>query len=661
MHAKMAAAMGMAGGLSMLKRVLTAAVAAAAAMVCSGIPARAQAPAAAPPLEAYGKLPGLEQVVISPDGEKLAYVAVAGDARRLNVVTLKGQALAAIALGDNKVRDVMWGDNDHLLITTSTTNRLCALCDRTENFVSQSYSISKRSLAVLLKDTDGAAGAFGMAAPYIKRVNGRDIVVVASYLNEDFDYRPAQFVVDLDTGKGKVFDFNFGVMDEDGYIVAGYQHFSQDGGRWRLVTGAKTGLRELFVQNKVGLDAPELLGYGRSDGTVLLKVLEEDQWNYYEIDLVSGARKAFEVPVGATPYIDMATDRFMGFTALVGDAYSYTFDDPAMAASWAKVAQAFKGKNPHVVSWSRDYRKAIIRTIGAGETGAYYLMDFAANSATPIGVSYPAIKAEQVNDTRFVSYKAADGFEVPAYLTLPRGRDPRNLPLIVLPHGGPQSRDEPGFDWWTEALASRGYAVLRPQFRGSDGFGVSHTRAGYGEWGRKMQTDLSDGVRWLAADGVVDPKRVCIVGASYGGYAAMAGVSLDQGVYRCAVAVAGVSDLKRFLAFKKEETGAANSLGVRFWRRFLGTDKGGDAVLAQISPLQQVDRFSAPILLIHGKDDVIVPYDQSELLAKALARAGKPHEFVTLQGEDHWLSRGSTRLQMLQATVAFVEKHNPPA
>jgi dipeptidyl aminopeptidase/acylaminoacyl peptidase len=617
--------------------------------------------AAMPPLEVYGRLPGLEQVEVSPDGTRLAFIMVAGEARRLMVVTLAGQTLAQVGLGDQKVRAIGWGDNDHVLITTSFTGRVCTLCDKQEVFVAQSFSISRKAFAQLLKDAPEAGTTALGGAPWVRRVDGKDIVLVEGYLGPEQDYRAAQFLVNLDTGQGRVYDFNFGVMDEHGYIVAATQHFAQDGGRWRLVTGARTGIKELFVRADVGLDPPELLGYGRTEGTVLLKVLEDDQWAYYEIDLVSGARKPFATPPGAQPIFDPRTDHYLGMMTLAGDAYSYSFDDPAIAAAWAKVNVTFRGKNPQIVSWTQDYRKAVVRTDGPTETGSFYYMDFTANTATLIGTQYPSVKPEQVSETRYIAYKAADGMEIPAYLTLPRGREAKGLPLVVMPHGGPQSRDDPGFDWWAQALAARGYAVLRPQFRGSDGFGVAHTRAGYGEWGRKMQTDLSDGVRWLASQGTVDPARVCIVGASYGGYAAMAGVSLDPGVYRCAVAVAGVSDLKRFLAWERTQTGAANSLGVRFWRRFMGSDQGGDATLAAISPAQQAARFYAPILLIHGKDDLVVPYEQSELLARALQRAGKPVELVTLQGEDHWLTRGATRLQMLQATVAFLERHNPPA
>jgi dipeptidyl aminopeptidase/acylaminoacyl peptidase len=240
---------------------------------------------------------------------------------------------------------------------------------------------------------------------------------------------------------------------------------------------------------------------------------------------------------------------------------------------------------------------------------------------------------------------------------LPPGRDPKGLPLVVLPHGGPASRDTPGFDWWAQALASRGYAVLQPNFRGSDGFGRGFREAGYGQWGRKMQTDLSDGVRYLAGQGTIDPARVCIVGASYGGYAALAGATLDTGVYRCAAAVAGVSDLKRMLASQPDYGRTSTT---RYWSRFMGVEGRNDPQLTALSPVAFADRVTIPILLVHGLDDTVVRYEQSEMMAKALRRAGKPVEFITLAGEDHWLSRGATRLQMLEAVAAFLEKHNPP-
>jgi dipeptidyl aminopeptidase/acylaminoacyl peptidase len=230
----------------------------------------------------------------------------------------------------------------------------------------------------------------------------------------------------------------------------------------------------------------------------------------------------------------------------------------------------------------------------------------------------------------------------------------------VLPHGGPAVRDAPGFDWWAQALAAQGYAVLQVNYRGSDGFGWAFLSAGFGQWGRKMQTDLSDGVRYLASQGTIDPKRVCIVGASYGGYAALAGATLDKGVYRCAVSVAGPSDLHRMIADDKGDMGRQGVGVERYWGRFMGAANVNDPSLDAISPDKFADRVDIPVLLIHGADDTTVPFVQSQLMADALRRAGKSVELVTLKHEDHYLSHGDTRLQMLGATIDFLEKNDPP-
>jgi dipeptidyl aminopeptidase/acylaminoacyl peptidase len=208
-------------------------------------------------------------------------------------------------------------------------------------------------------------------------------------------------------------------------------------------------------------------------------------------------------------------------------------------------------------------------------------------------------------------------------------------------------------------MASLGYAVLQPQFRGSEGYGWDLLSAGFGQWGHKMQTDLSDGVRALARTGIIDPKRVCIVGGSYGGYAALAGAAIDTGVYRCAVSVAGVSDMREMMQWKEDRSRDENLLD-RYWLRYTGATSKDDPALDVISPIKHIDKITIPVLLIHGKDDTVVPFAQSEDMVDAMRKAGKNVSFVQLDGEDHWLSRSATRQAMLKATADFLKANNPP-
>jgi dipeptidyl aminopeptidase/acylaminoacyl peptidase len=200
--------------------------------------------------------------------------------------------------------------------------------------------------------------------------------------------------------------------------------------------------------------------------------------------------------------------------------------------------------------------------------------------------------------------------------------------------------------------------VFQPNYRGSGGHGAAFRDAGFGEFGRKMLSDISDGLDALAKEGVVDRHRACIVGFSYGGYAAMAGVTVQQGLYRCAVAGSGLSDLPLMLDWVERRYGAP-SASLTFWREAMGPTVPGAPPLKSISPISYAARADAPILLIHGQDDSVVPLEQSAIMYSALKSAGKPVEFIQTKSEDHWLSREDTRIATLKAAVAFVEKYDP--
>jgi dipeptidyl aminopeptidase/acylaminoacyl peptidase len=331
------------------------------------------------------------------------------------------------------------------------------------------------------------------------------------------------------------------------------------------------------------------------------------------------------------------------------------FFDPVLKARQAALQKALGG-NVKIQSWSADFKRLILFSEGDGDAGTYWLVDGA--SVKPIAYPYPDIPDADVGSVRAVVYKAQDGLEIHGLLTLPPGRDPKTLPLVVMPHGGPEGQDTVGFDWLAQAFAGHGYAVFQPNFRGSDGYGLAFRDAGFGQWGRKMQTDISDGVAELVRQGVVDPKRACIFGASYGGYAALAGVTLQQGLYRCAVSYAGIGDMSTLFDTQAQDEGV--SAGSRYLQKFIGVQLMGDAILHQISSVAFVDRVEAPVLLIHGEDDTVVPISQSVEMERKLRSAGKPVEFLRIKGEDHWLSQDATRKQVLAAALAFIEAHNPP-
>jgi len=227
---------------------------------------------------------------------------------------------------------------------------------------------------------------------------------------------------------------------------------------------------------------------------------------------------------------------------------------------------------------------------------------------------------------------------------------------VVLPHGGPDARDEIGFDWWAQFLANRGYVVLQPNYRGSAGYGEKFTAAGLQQWGLKMQDDITDGAKKMIADGIADPKRVCIVGASYGGYVALAGATFTPDLYACAASVAGISDLHQLLQRERKQYGQRSDV-VLFWRSRVG-DLSDDAdQIAATSPALHADRVKCPVLLIHGSDDTTVWIEQSKIENDALLKAGKQVQFVTLQSDDHYFTLSETRIRMLTELETFLKKN----
>ncbi len=644
---------------------LKGAALAAALLFVVAAPVRAQVV----PLETYGALPALELVEPSPGGDRVALVTVAGEDRALVIIDLRtSQLLGRIEVGLAKVRDIVWiGDGD-LMITTSTTQSLFDQGPRGELLLGQIYDIERRRLVSVLSNASGVAPNLS-GLPRVRDTPTGPAAFVRAYSFRD--RHSNLYRLDSDTGRGReaaslLRNGESTVLDAAGGLVA-QSTYDEASGRWGLTFGEGRQGGEVWTTTAL-LDPPSLRGLGRDGRSVIVSARRADG---DEAGDDAGAT-LFEVDAAGV-WTRLPFERHPTFLlyhpashVLIGGGFerdagvSYVFFDPAATEAWDDASSVFTDRRPRLVSWSSDLQTVLIRTDGPGDAGSYHVVDLERRAMNTLGQSYPAVTGEQVASVRSITYAAEDGLEIHGYLTTPPGvADPTGLPLVVLAHGGPASHDRMEFDWWAQALASRGYAVLQANFRGSTGNGLDFLEAGYGEWGRKMQTDLSDGVRWLASEGLIDPAKVCIVGASYGGYAAMAGPTLDQGVYRCAVSVAGVSDLRRMVESEARQGRRRNNETVRYWNRFMGADGPGDRSLDARSPSRLAARADAPILLIHGRDDTVVPIEQSRLMAQALRTAGKPVEFIELDGEDHWLSRTDTRRRMLAETVRFLELHNP--
>lgn len=331
--------------------------------------------------------------------------------------------------------------------------------------------------------------------------------------------------------------------------------------------------------------------------------------------------------------------------------------DSAAESRVKSLEAALPGRRIQIAGYTRDGKTVLAFAGSRNHPGVYYLIDFATNRAEVVGQEYPQLAKVALGKVSNITYPARDGYKVPAYLTLPAGAtaSTKDLPLVVLPHGGPRARDSGvGFDWWSQFVASRGYAVLQPQFRGSTGFGQKHELAGYRQWGQLMQHDVTDGVKYLVESGMVNPDRVCIVGASYGGYAALAGAAFTPDLYRCSVSVAGVSDLVEMLRWV-EDRGGIEDPAVRFWRKHIG--KTSDPDVAAFSPARAAEKVTATVLMMHGVDDTVVPYVQTEYMETAMRRAKTPHEVFKLKSEDHWLSRSPSRIEMLAQLDRFLDQH----
>jgi len=628
-------------------------------------------------IEDYGHLPSIRSVVISPQGSRYALIINTGRDEILKIASIdENRTIGSAKLGKLRASELVFVNEDTVLLKTFDTKQAVGYQGRYRDSTTFSYDIPSDKVTTLLNGTSrlypvqsglGKIVAYNKAEdvfymPAYTTANrestnkgGRNSVQIQG-ANPSYDL----YKVSAKTGKGFIYQQgNSNTIDwfvsDSGEVLAREDYLNKAHSHriYSYLNDKNTRVYEVNSNtlestfNLVGSDEKSLL-FGASDGIKKLSLvdgrisdtsLDKDQndIDYFHLDL---NRKLLGISYsGLLPYTVMRDEKL----------------DRAIN----RVQSMFKGSRVTFESASSDANKVVMLISGNEAAGSYMIYDQQRNSLTQVGQEYPNIKRSDIGPITTVSYTARDGLKIPSLITWPphiEAAHRAKLPLLVFPHGGPESYDGIGFDWWAQYFANKGYAILQPNFRGSSGFGSEHIEKGRGEWGKSMQDDVNDGVLALIETGQIDAERVCIMGASYGGYSALAGGAFSPELYRCIISFAGISSLPRMLNKASKKHGQHHWIN-RYWGEKTGKDRGRN--LADISPINYVDQFKAPILLLHGKHDTVVDIEQSKIMYTALKKAKKDVRYVQLKGEDHWLTTSATRLELLQAIDEFLGVHNP--
>lgn len=640
----------------MLKSIAAAALAVSAPAFAAAAPS----PAETIPVEAFAALATYSSPEISPNGRHVVAEALSGKQKSVVVYDLDSgsQAFTRINVGEKlEVLSARWAGNRRILLSVFGTGKMLGLD------VPMTRLFLKDLDTGLLKELGGSKVS-GLLGGEIVFVDPAGAYVLLS-AQRSFFASPSVLHIDLATLRSKeVAKPQPGVWswyaDATGVVRAGLgsdldswwlYYREREDGSFRKIKGKRSA--DMTLSNM-----EMLIPVAGSDKGFAIANKATGRYGVYRYDFATDTigEAVFEHPKVDVDAI--ARSRRTGEP----DAVLFTDEreriawlDKEMQALQGRLDKALPGRVNRIVSRdAADNRMIVLSTTGS-DPGTYFLYDRSKRTLDELAKSYDALTGKPLAPVESVSYGARDGLTIPAYLTRPVGRGDKGLPLIVMPHGGPFIRDKWTYEPWVQFLANRGYVVLQPNFRGSTGYGRAFVDAASGEFGRKMQDDLDDGVAWLVGKGLVDPKRVCMMGASYGGYAAMWAAARNPDIYRCAISFAGVTDIRPMLKYNPGQWIAQRYY--RDWRDRIRGDSKFD--LEQVSPLAQARRIRIPVLIAHGKDDARVPASQSTRLHEALQKAGTAHEYVLYPEEGHGLSKPENAIDFLKRVEAFLGKHNP--
>jgi len=616
------------------------------------------------PIEAFAALPDFSSPKLSPNGEHVGFITSIQGKNAAFFQKLDGtEMLAAPSIEAANIKEFHWATDQRILLIyefsfnrkqftgLSTETRLAGVDRDGNNF----------KWIILPKKVRG----YGQSKLHLEYPPAQLQHVIPSLL----PHNPDEILVSLDSdqnGKWEIRRVNIHT------------------GKFRQIRAEMRGIQEWTlgpdngVRLATGYERSEFFGY-ISQGSGHWKKLED--YNWWKTYSIKGFSENSEIIFVAGP-TEHGTQGLFTLNMNTGDIIEQLFAHPKVDVSdlifaphskkvvgvtfiddlprefyfeehlrqiHQNFSLAFPQQSVQLVDRSQTKPIYIFRVSSDKNPGAYYWFNVEKNQ---IGSIFPArkiIKPELMSTVKSVEIVASDDTIIPSYLTLPQNMNAHKLPTIIMPHGGPLGiRDTAEWDFWTQFIASRGYAVLQPNFRGSGGYGPAFQNEGYKEWGGKMQRDVVDATKWVIEQGISDPDRVCIIGASYGGYAALMGIIKDPDLYACAISVNGVTDIAALKRYDR------NTIGGRAWIKSMGLKNTNDKI---VSPFHQAEKILAPVLLLSSENDVRVPYKLSQKMHNRLKKLGKKSTFKIIQDGGHHMVTAQSRLTMLRETEKFLAEH----
>ena len=624
----------------------------------------AQAPAAADefPAISFAKLDGHVGAQLSPGGQQLAFFHPVDGRLSLFVHDFASGDVVRIPPGEElEYSWLRWVDDNTIVISmTYTAARQLVLTVETRLM---SLDLRKNEMISIVKPAETQAHHDSRVAkrelppPQIQD----DVVAwlpddpahILVELDEDADGASEVRQIDVATGeyeivRGDARGVQGWMPDASGEIRFGYgfkgskfeARLSNTDGSWEILTKADW-YEDGWFPEAFTDDPSRIYVSGPGEfGTRELRILNIDDGTFGETVF---SDEAFDLE-GLV--FHPVTGRPAG-VSYIGHRREYRYFDEQLSSLQASLDKILPDSTNKIASMSADARRLLIESSSDTNPGVLYILDLDLKTMEMYGRKNQAIEPDAMRPVTPVQYHSADGTIIPAYLTLPAVADPRNLPAIVLPHGGPTARDDQSFWFLSQFLASRGYAVLQPNFRGSTGYGYEFREAGLKQWGGLMQDDVAAGALWLVDQNIADKDRICIVGWSYGGYAAAMGLAKTPELYQCGISINGLYNLPQLIADDKAYVGGSS------WVKHIGLDGEGSR---SVSPFHQAESVTSPLLIIYTKDDGRVPTSQAKAMHKRLRRAKSPVTLLELESGGHSLNNETARLRALERIEQFLNE-----